>query len=81
MATERRTSFSNQLYQERIQNNDEPHTVWMVERERGEMGGIPNFKEASPSAPHKMSDKDDNRFMWVKEIERNIAICGHDRMA
>ena len=44
-------------------NNDEPHTVWMVERERGEMGGIPNFKEASPSAPHKMSDKDDNRFM------------------
>ena len=62
-------------------NNDEPHTVWLVERERGEMGGIPNIKRASPSTPHKMSDKDDNRFMWVKEIERNIAICGHDRMA
>ena len=43
-------------------NNDEPHTVWMVERERGEMGGIPNIKRASPSTPHKMSDKDDNRF-------------------
>ena len=53
-------------------NNDEPHTVWMVERERGEMGGIPNFKEASPSTPHKMSDKDDTGCQRDREKYRHM---------